>query len=149
MKQNKTLILFILFGCIGITAEIFFTAIYSSIKLFGTPEFNLRLMGQSYIWMFPIYGCIAFMGRILIERIQGIHLIFRALIYAVIIFIFEFFTGWLLDVATGSCPWEYKEGLQICGYIRLDYTPAWMGFGLLVEQIYLFSNSVLSKSLEA
>ena len=148
MKTNKTLILFLLFGCIGIAAEIFFTATYNSVKLFGTPEFNLRLMGQSYIWMFPIYGCIAIMGKVLIEKIQKLNILIRSLIYAVVIFMFEFVTGWLLDMFTGSCPWEYKEGMHICGYIRLDYTPAWMGFGIMVEQIYLFANGVLNRRME-
>ena len=143
MKLKKSLILFILFGCIGITAEIFFTAIVDTVKAYGTPLFSLRLMGQSYIWMFPIYGCISLMGPLLIEKIQQWTIFLRAFLYAVVIFGFEFLTGWLLDVFTGSCPWEYKEGLHIAGYIRLDYVFAWMGFGIMVERIYLFASKVL------
>ncbi|MBX7181126.1 MAG: hypothetical protein K1X82_03350 [Bacteroidia bacterium] len=143
MHFKKTLLLFLLFACVGITAEIFFTAIYDAVKQHGTPHFSLKFQGQSYIWMFPIYGCISFMGPILVDRIHSWNIFLRALIYAVVIFSFEFLSGWLLEVFTGSCPWKYREGLHIAGYIRLDYAVAWMGFGLMVEQIYLFASKVL------
>jgi len=144
MHIKKTALLFFLFACIGITTEIFFTAITDTIKSAGTPDFSLRLKGQSYIWMFPIYGCISFLGPWVIDKIYAFPILLRALIYSTIILTFEFFAGWLLEKTTGTCPWKYTEGWHIYGFIRLDYSFAWMIFGLFVEQIYLFSSTLLN-----
>lgn len=146
--SKKIFILFLFFGCIGITAEIFFTAIYDLLKIWNTPEFNLRLKGQSYIWMFPIYGCISFMGELLIRKVLHYNVLLRCFIYAVIIYLFEFTAGWLLDVLTGSCPWEYKEGWHLVGYIRFDYLPAWMGFGWMIEKIYVWMEDAVRCKLQ-
>ena len=37
---------------------------------------------------------------------------------------------------TGKCPWEYTTGWHIMGYIRLDFTPAWMFFSFIIERLY-------------
>ncbi len=143
--KNKTFLAFLTFGCIGLTSEICFTAVTETIEAFGTSEFNLRLMGHTYIWMFPIYGLIAFIGPLLLDKIQHLNIFFRLLIYAGCIYVIEFFTGWLLCKFTGSCPWEYKVGWHFFGYIRLDYLPAWMFFGWMIERIYLFVMPIINQ----
>ena len=75
---------------------------------------------------------------LIMSKTKNVPIIFRLFIYAIGIYIVEFASGFLLDMLTGSCPWEYKEGLHILGYIRLDYLPAWMGFGYLLEKLVLF-----------
>ena len=135
---------FIAFGCLGMTAEIFFTALtdlYS--KWINAETMDLKLQGKSYIWMFFIYGLAAVFFPLLYAKLMHLPLLVRLLIAVLIIFMVEYITGWMLDMFTGRCPWEYTTGWHISGYIRLDYAPAWMFFAFLLEKVYLFwENSV-------
>ncbi|GIV34444.1 MAG: hypothetical protein KatS3mg031_1979 [Chitinophagales bacterium] len=130
--MSKYLFLFCATGCLGITAEIFFTAVYDILQ--GRAEIPLMLKGQSYIWMFPIYGLAGILFPPIIKRLKEWHVLLRMCLYATGILAVEFITGWLLDITTGQCPWEYKEGWHVLGYIRIDYFPLWALFGLLVEK---------------
>ena len=136
MKQR--LFLFCAFGCIGITTEIFFTAIVDLIDMIQAANINLKLQGKSYIWMFPIYGLAGILFPVIMPYFEKFPAIIRAAIYATGILIVEFIAGSLLDVFTGSCPWEYQTGWHIMGYVRLDYFPLWAGFGYMVETIVNF-----------
>jgi len=135
--MNQRLFLFVAMGCVGITTEIFFTAITAQVAAF--PEIdNWRLTGHSYIWMFPIYGLAGLAFPLILPKIHYLYFPIRMWIYALGIFVVEFIAGWLLDVFTGQCPWEYTSGWHIMGYIKLDYAPFWMLFGGLVERIIVF-----------
>ena len=136
MKQK--LFLFAAMGCLGMTTEIFFTAIVQLTDMVRAGDVNLRLMGFSYIWMFPIYGLAGIAFPPILKRIEHINILLRMCVYAIGILIVEFFTGWFLDFATGQCPWEYKTGWHIFGYIRIDYFPLWAMFGMMVELILRF-----------
>jgi hypothetical protein len=140
----KKLFLFCAMACVGITVEIFFTAIVDLIQMIGTEDLNWRLKGQSYIWMFPIYGIAGIVFPPLIKYIGNFNVLLRLTIYATGILTVEFITGALLDFFTGQCPWEYNTGMHIIGYIRLDYFPLWAGFGLLIEKIILLLDSKTS-----
>jgi uncharacterized membrane protein len=139
--MNQRIFLFAAMGCLGITAEIFFTAITAQINAWPEIE-NWRLKGESYIWMFPIYGIAGWAFPIILPKIQHLHFVVRTLIYAIGILTVEFITGWMLDVFTGQCPWEYTTGWHVMGYIRLDYTPFWMLFGGMVERVIVFLQSL-------
>ena len=52
--MRERAISFALYAGLGITTEVFFTAI-SDLIASGSFD-DLSLKGQSYIWMFPIYG---------------------------------------------------------------------------------------------
>jgi hypothetical protein len=136
--MKKVLFLFIAFGCIGITTEIFFTAIVDLIDMFQNGSINYKLQGKSYIWMFPIYGLAGIFFPLFMPYFEKFHAIIRAAIYATGILIIEFITGALLDFFIGSCPWEYQYGWHIMGYIRIDYFPLWAGFGYMIETIVKF-----------
>lgn len=137
--MKKQIFLFVAFACIGITTEIFFTAICKNIETF--PQIDWSLSGQSYIWMFPIYGLAGWAFPWLYPIIQKYPLLLRLSIYGIGILIVEFIAGALLDFFTGRCPWEYEEGWHIMGYIRIDYFPLWALFGFMVEKIVLFLQS--------
>ena len=63
----------------------------------------------------------------------------RAGFYVAAIFAVEFATGWLLQLWTGACPWDYGDGkFSVMGLIRLDYAPLWAILGLFFEQVTLF-----------
>lgn len=142
--MNRKLFLFIAMGCVGITTEIFFTAITHMIDQWPNPE-NWRLEGNSYIWMFPIYGIAGVAFPLLMPYLKHFIFIIRWLIYGIGILAVEFITGGLLDIFTGSCPWNYTTGWHIMGYIRIDYLPLWMGFGGMVEMILLYIMSQLKE----
>lgn len=144
---KQFLINFIRCGIAGWCLEVMFTSVDSMMA--G----DWRLMGQTSLIMFPIYGCGAFLvpiSRLMDdwlsdlpgfeeaskERIGRIPLLIRhGLLYMVLIFIAEYVTGiWL--TGAGICPWDYSYWPDnVDGVIRLNFAPLWFGTGLLFEQI--------------
>ena len=119
---------FILCGTIGWCMEIIFTALHSfRLK-------NFKLMGQTSIWMFPIYGLASVFGPVS-RLLKNQKIWIRGSVYACCIFAGEFLTGsWLRKY--NLCPWDYSRAkFNIKGLIRLDYAPLWFGAGLLYEKI--------------
>ncbi len=128
---------FFLFGAAGICTEIFFTASQNLFQAYASgtmPDWSLA--GKSYIWMFPIYGSASIILDLLMPHLSKLKFVFRLPLYPVGIFVVEYITGWLLELATGRCPWEYHSPYAIHGYINLAYTPLWMLFGIVLELIY-------------
>lgn len=128
---------FVIFGILGITGEVFFTAI---LNLFQTRR--LRLYGFSFIWMFPLYGLLAFLFLPLFHQIAHYSLIIRGLIYMVGIYAVEYVTGTLLTALTGGHIWRYEDRLNYKGQITLFYAPVWFVTGLLVEKYYFWIDKV-------
>jgi hypothetical protein len=127
-----------LFGTLGLSAEIVFTAILHQYDMLeGVRPFDLKLQGESYVWMFFIYGLAAVLFPPVYLRLKELSWPARLLVYAIGIFAIEFSTGWMLDLSIGKCPWEYTSRWNICGYIRLDYLPVWMLFGFILEKANL------------
>lgn len=104
---------------------------------------DMRMMGQTSLWMFPIYGLGVLLGPICqeLDRWLGdensIHLKDRLWRHGindmVLIFTTEYITGSFLKSA-GVCPWDYTGRLlSIDGLIRLDFAPFWFLAGLLFE----------------
>ena len=119
---------FLICGLTGWCLEILFT----SAKSFRKKDF--RLIGQTSVWMFPIYG-MACIIRPLSHLLGKIPLFFRGCIYSAGIFCFEYTSGSLLK-KHHLCPWDYSEiPTNIHGVIRLDYAPVWMITGLIFEHI--------------
>ena len=94
-----------------------------------------RLVGQTYLWMLPIYGA----GGLLLERLharlvrRGVSPPLRALVSTAAILAWEYGTGSVLRRALGDCPWRYRRGVTLRGYVRLDYAPYWYATALLFE----------------
>ena len=108
--------------------EILFTALHSLRRR------ELKLMGITSLWMFPIYGCAALIKPVsfLLKRFS---LWFRGLFYMTAIFCTEYSYGRLLQ-KYNLCPWDYgKSPLHLHRVIRLDYAPLWFGAGLFFEKI--------------
>lgn len=128
---------FVVFGSVGVAAEIFFRSL--SDLFFAIQEgtaIDYTLSGTTFLWMFFIYGLAAFLFPLGHRIIGKYPLLVRLLIIAVGIFVVEFITGFLLDLLIGYCPWEYHTPFAIMGYIRLDYLPFWMGYGLVLEYVH-------------
>lgn len=123
MKNN-----FVKCGVAGWCMEVMWTAM-GSIK--GKDK---RLMGNTSIWMFPIYGMAAIIkpvSKLMSKRNKFV----RGSVYTVCIYAVEYATGFILK-KKNSCPWDYsKSKFNIHGLIRLDYAPVWFIVGLFFEQM--------------
>lgn len=119
---------FLICGFTGWCIEILFTSIGSIIKK------DRRLIGQTSLWMFPIYGMAACIGPVY-QKIKKIPALFRGCFYTVGIFFFEYLSGSFLK-RHASCPWDYSDAKSnVNGLIRLDYAPLWMMMGLFYERL--------------
>jgi hypothetical protein len=117
-------------GCVGVAAEVVFTA-------FTEPQGGKRLIGYSYVWMFPIYALLYPGMTLLRPFIGGWPWYARASFYAIAIMVFELITGLVLHAALGEAPWEpnyRKHRWCVCGVVRLDYFPAWAAGALIFER---------------
>lgn len=115
---------------IGWAMEIFWTGLHA----FRVR--NLKLIGSSSLWMFPIYGSAAFLAPVM-QKLKDISLFKRGFIYMSCIFLGEYISGMLLK-RRNMCPWDYsRTPYHLNGVIRLDYAPVWFLVGLLYEQILL------------
>lgn len=119
---------FLTCGMTGWCMEIIFTGLHS------LKDHNNTLMGNTSIWMFPIYGMASLLSP-LCRLLKGKSLMLRGSIYTCCIFAGEYLTGSFLR-RFHACPWDYsKARLNVNGLIRLDYAPYWFGAGLLFEKI--------------
>ncbi|BFL46767.1 hypothetical protein C3B58_18810 [Lactonifactor longoviformis] len=119
---------FLLCGAAGWCMEILWTGIHS------LERGERKLLGQSSIWMFPIYGMAAVISPIS-RLMKDVSPFIRGSIYTVGIFFTEYTTGSILKKYQ-MCPWDYSKcKLNYKGLIRLDYAPVWFFTGLIFEKI--------------
>ncbi len=122
---------YIIFGILGWLMEILWTGFNSLLKK------DLKLISNTSIWMFFIYGMASFMAPIC-KMIAPFPVIIRGGVYVVCIFAAEFIFGSLLK-RINICPWDYsKYKYNIKGVIRLDYAPVWFVAGLIFETVYKY-----------
>lgn len=128
---------FIIYGFLGLIAEVLFTGIGDLFR--G----SLRLSSHTYLWMFPIYGLAVFLEP-LHKHIRSSLWLLRGLMWAVVIFGIEYFSGWTLNSIISMCPWDYtgSSPYSINGYIRLDFLPVWFLGGLIFERIHDYLDNI-------
>lgn len=127
---------FVLYGLGGWCAEVLFTALTESL-----PKRDWRLLGTTYLWMFPIYGSLAFLYEPVHDVIRDYPLLLRAFIWSLGFTAVEWLTGWLIDRVSGRCPWDYVAAgkrFAINPYIRWDFFPVWAIIGLALEPVHDF-----------
>ena len=126
--RNNLIQNFIKCGTTGWCMEITFTA------LGALRRRELPLVGQTSLWMFPIYGCAAFFKPVF-SLLRHCRLTVRGTVYALAIFGAEYASGRFL-AAHELCPWNYnRHHWHVNGVIRIDYFPFWFLAGLLFERI--------------
>lgn len=129
-------------GLIGWCMEIIFTALDSFRRR------DMRLMGQTSLWMFPIYGSACLLS-LLIKPLKNLPAFVRGCAYAFCIYIGEYLTGALLSKHK-ICPWDYeKSRWNIQRVIRLDYFPNWFLAGLLFEKVLSKKQDIPDNSTKA
>ena len=94
-------------------------------------------MGETYLWMGPIYAMCAVLFEPVHDALRGRPLGLRAASYAAGFTAVEYACGLLIKRAVGVIPWDYtgRGRLVIGGATRLDYVPLWAIAGLAVERI--------------
>lgn len=122
--------LFLHCGIAGWCIEILFTAC----RMLQRRDFQLK--GTTSLWMFPIYGCAAFL-RPLYRITRKMCLPLRGSLYALLIFLGEFTSGALLAKKSFE-PWDYsRHRFRVGPHIRLDFFPNWFLAGLFYEKFTL------------
>ena len=117
-------------GLTGWCMEIIFTSLGTLRK----KEFTLK--GTTSIWMFPNYGCAAFLSP-LCRLLKNAPVFLRGITYMGCIFSGEYLSGYFLKKHK-LCPWDYSDSrFNINSLIRLDYAPFWFLAGLLFEKLIL------------
>ncbi len=115
-------------GFVGWCMEIIFTALCSLRRR------DMRLVGTTSLWMFPIYGSAALLTPIC-KLLRKSSVFIRGLVYMSMIFSAEFISGRFL-MRHKICPWNYqKSPFHIGQVIRLDFAPNWFCAGLLFEKL--------------
>lgn len=127
---------FIVYGLLGWAAEILWSAATERIR---GKQRDWRLLGQTALWMFPIYGLAAPLYEPLHDFLRPWHWFMRGSIYVIGIWLVEYATGWLLRRLTGKCPWDYSHLRgNLHGLIAWEYAPVWFVFGLALERVHDF-----------
>ncbi len=125
---------FIFCGSLGWCFEVFWTGMGSLFK------HDKKLMGQSSLHMFPIYGSAIIIPPIH-RLIEKANVFVRGTVYALCIFLTEFISGSFLK-KHNACPWDYSDAaLNYKGIIRLDYAPVWFVVGLIYEKMLCASKN--------
>lgn len=125
-----------IYGAIGWIIEVLWTGLGSLIA--GDP----RLISQTYLWMFPIYGA-AVLLEFVHDNIRSLPWVIRGTIYMILIFSIEYITGWIIRDIVGVVPWTYTNRYSVDNLIRLDYAPAWFFVGLMFEKLHDFLDNRL------
>ncbi len=129
---------FILYGCIGILIEFFFTAAHSLFKK------NWKATGHSYLWMIPIYGVTALFLEAIAEALPW-PFYAKAFIYVPIIYGVEALSGWTVKQLIGVIPWDYTHSKWTpMGLINLKYAPFWLLLAMAFEPISVYLRSIVN-----
>lgn len=108
----------VVYGCVGLLIEVFFTGIHSIIFMK-----NRNAICRTSLWMIPIYG----FGALALGWLRSAISNSLVFIPVAVLFIFkaEFISGWMLRKIRIQA-WDYSHAkFGIMGLIRLDYLPFW------------------------
>ena len=127
----------LVFGCLGILIEFFFTSIHSLLVK------NWKATGYSYLWMVPIYGFTALALEGISDAVPWPFYL-KAFLYVPVIYGVEALSGWTLQKLIGHIPWDYQKSKWTpMGLINLKYAPFWLLLAMAFDPITNFLNRLL------
>lgn len=127
----------VVYGCLGLLIEVFFTGIGSLIRR------HWDAAGKTYLWMLPIYGFTALMLEGLSEALPWPFYL-KAFAYVPIIYGIEAVSGWTIRHIIGRIPWDYGSSrLSPMGLINLRYAPFWLLLAMAFDPITNFLTKML------
>ncbi len=126
---------FFIYGVLGWSAEIVWTALTR--KVSGRAP-GWRLIGETSLWSFPLYGLIALLYEPLHDTLRGQIFLVRALVYLLGFWGIEYAGGWVVWKITGDKPWDYARspGGNLQGLIRWNFVFVWPLVGLALEPLH-------------
>jgi hypothetical protein len=123
------------YGVLGWGIEVCFTAF----KDLVTGKGDRRLTGESYVWMFPVYGAGGLAGEVVHRAMRDRPVWERAGAYALTFWAVEASTGEVMRRTLGDIPWgeSYRGHRDQVGdgHIRLFWGPNWAVAGLALEVV--------------
>jgi hypothetical protein len=126
---------FAVYGVLGWGIEVCYTATKDLVTGHG----DLRLRGESYVWMPPVYGVGGLVGEVVGTAMRGRPAWQRGAAYAVAFWAVEAGFGEALRRTIGDAPWaeDYRRygDSRGDGLIRLSYAPNWALAGLALERV--------------
>ncbi len=136
---------FFIYGMLGWCAEIVWTALPKKRPIDRT------LSGHTQLWVFPLYGSLAFLYEPLHDFLRAYPLIIRGAAYAVGFMVVELIAGFVIAKLVGKVPWDYtdKTRWRVGAYMRYDYAPLWFLAGLALEPVHDFLVQVTPVLLSA
>lgn len=148
---------FFIYGLFGVALEIVFYNLVRNLR--GVPVLGLlfqfdwqvdqalalgavwkvpaiSLYGQCSLWMFFVYGVASFCIEFIYRNASDVPWALRALVYGVVIFLWECVSGWLLYWGTGYKIWFYADSGNFFEMTSWRILPIWCFTGLVVEYLY-------------
>jgi hypothetical protein len=127
----------VVFGCLGVLIEFFFTAIASLLKR------NWKGTGYSYIWMPGVYGFSALALEAVSHAVVWPFYL-KAFLYVPIIYGIEALSGWTIKSIIGHVPWDYgKSAWTPIGLVNFKYAPFWLLLAMAFDPITVFLGKLL------
>lgn len=122
------------YALLGTATEVAFTALQDAAR---PSTRSARLQGFTYLWMPPLYACLAVLFEPAHDRLREQPPLLRAAAYSAGIIAFEYASGRFIQRIAGVIPWDYtgRSPLQIHGATRLDYAPLWGAAGIALEPV--------------
>jgi len=127
----------IIYGCLGLLIEVFFTGIGSLIRK------HWDATAKTYLWMCLVYGFTALILETISDAITWPFYL-KAFIYVPIIYGAEALSAWVLKMIIGRVPWDYGVSHWTpMGFINLKYAPYWLLLAMAFDPIASFLNKLL------
>tara|TARA_R110002020_G_scaffold50716_6_gene143169 strand:+ start:36602 stop:37003 length:402 start_codon:yes stop_codon:yes gene_type:complete len=127
----------ILYSIIGVSIELVFNAIRTALTKKGS---GLSLKGSVSIWMLPIYGFGLTYGFDFIYYCASDHNVVRWLTYPLWVWLVELAVG----LPTKNKIWDYSDiKYNWRGVISPLHYPAWACFGIIIENLRMYTDSIL------
>ena len=128
----------VLYSAIGASIELAFNAIRKSVS---RSSIDLSLKGSVSIWMLPIYGIGLTYGFDFIKYTVPSPDFIRWATYPLWIWAVEIAIG----IPTKNKLWDYSDiKYNWRGVISLLHYPAWVIFGITIEHLRLYTDSIIA-----
>ena len=127
----------IVYGCLGLLIEVFFTGISSLFRK------HWHATAKTYLWMLPIYGFTALALEGVSETLPWPFYL-KAFLYVPIIYGMEALSGMMLKRLIGVIPWDYGSNRWTpMGLINFKYAPFWLALAMAFDPITSFLTKML------
>ena len=127
----------VVYGCLGMLIEVFFTGISSLLRK------HWDATAKTYLWMGPIYGLTALILEAVSNAISWPFYL-KAFVYLPIIYGAEALSAWAIKQIIGRVPWDYGVSHWTpMGFVNFKYIPFWFVLAMAFDPITMFLTKLL------